>query len=379
MLARRLSLASTILALVAWPLACSSSSSGGDTGAGGDAGSTSDAQAPSDGAASGDASTVDTSPIVAPADTWTWVDFPDSKCASGTPTGIAVSPHDGATTLLLYLEGGGSCHDADTCWGTSPTANNVAGYDASTFAAAKQRNYPALRRDAVGNPFAAMSMAYVPYCTGDLHAGTAEVDLQVGGVTKPTYFWGAKDMALFLARLVPTYSSVTRVIVLGTSAGGFGSFLEFDRIAHAFGTRVDIVDDSGPAIAPKSGGGGAGAGFATWGVDVPSGCTSCTTFRNILDFDRSEQPTSAYAFLSFAEDPTIAPDFGYDPVNDYPGVMSAYSSSFSGDAHAATFLVTNKEQHVVESDVTLPPQYMPWLTKMVNDDGSWADVTYTHP
>ncbi len=36
-------------------------------------------------------------PITATAETWSWVDFPDSKCASGAPTGMAVNSHGGAT------------------------------------------------------------------------------------------------------------------------------------------------------------------------------------------------------------------------------------------------------------------------------------------
>ena len=353
--------------------ACSGSSADSETPI--DAGS----DAATDDGGGADGSDADAAaPISAPDDTWTWVDFPDSKCASGTPTGIAVSPHAGATTLLIYLEGGGSCHDASSCWGASPTANNVAGYDATTFASAKQRNYPVLNRTFSGNPMSAMSMAYVPYCTGDVHAGTREVDLQVGGATKPTYFWGATDMDMFLARLVPTFPTVTRVILLGTSAGGFGSFMTFDHVARAFGVRVDIVDDSGPAI-PAKGGATTSPNFATWGVVPPSGCSSCAGFRDVLDFDRTEQPSSAYAFLSFAEDPTIAPDFGYDPVTEYPTVMSDYSASFSSDSHAHTFIVTNKEQHVVETDPTLAPQYLPWLTRVVNDDPTWANATYAHP
>lgn len=325
----------------------------------------------------GDASA--TAPISAPNDAWTWVDFPDSKCASGSATGIAVNPHASATTLLIYMEGGGSCHDATTCWGAKPTANNVAGYDATTFAATKTINYPLLDRTLAGNPMAQMSMAFIPYCTGDLHAGTKEVDLNVDGSLKPTYFWGATDMDMFLARLVPTFTGVKRVVLLGTSAGGFGTFMNFDHVAHAFGVRVDIVDDSGPAIPPNSDAGAPTTGLGPWGVVPPSGCTSCTSLRNILDFDRTEQPASAYAFMSFAEDPTIAPDFGYDPITDYPTVMTNYTASFASDPHAHTFIVTNEEQHVVETDPTLAAQYAPWVTLMLNDDPSWANQVYAHP
>jgi hypothetical protein len=316
-------------------------------------------------------------PIVAPADQWTWVDFPDSRCASGTPTGIGVNPHAGATDLVIYLEGGGACTDAASCWGPAPAANSLAGYDATTFASAQQLKYPLLDRMFTGNPIAAMNMVYVPYCTGDMHGGSVEVNLTEDGGTIPTYFWGAIDMDQFLARLVPTFAGVTRVWLYGTSAGGFGTMLEFDRVAHAFGVRVDIIDDSGPPITAKGATDNLSL-FDVWGYVAPTGCAGCNSLRDVYAFDRAEQPGSRYAFLSFAEDTVIAPRFDYT-VAEYPAIIDAFSSSIANDPNAATFIVTNEASHVVESDPTLAPQYLPWITQMVTDDAAWKDETYAAP
>jgi hypothetical protein len=337
--------------------------------------------APGDAAMGGDGNVVNDGgsvsdggqPIQAPADQWTWVDFPDSKCASGTPTGIAINPHAGATNVLFYFEGGGSCSTGDNCWGPMPTANNVAGYDSTTFQNAVQRNYPILNRGHAGNPFAALNMVYVPYCTGDLHSGTLEKDLMVNGAVKPTYFWGARDLDLFLARVVPTFAGAKRVWIAGTSAGGYGTFLMFDHVARAFGTRVDILDDSGPALAPKNA--TENVLLAYWGFVPPSGCSPCTSHADVLAFDRKSQPMSRYGFLSFTQDPVISKDLGYT-LAEYPAVIDAYSSSFSSDPNAKTFIVTNEQLHVVESDPTLAAQYFPWMTQMVNDDPAWTDTKY---
>jgi hypothetical protein len=68
------------------------------------------ASVPSDAGADSGSSTA---PITGlPNDVWTWVDFPDSVCANGTPTGIAINPHAGAMNLMIYFEGGGDCVDA---------------------------------------------------------------------------------------------------------------------------------------------------------------------------------------------------------------------------------------------------------------------------
>ncbi|MEO7111619.1 MAG: pectin acetylesterase-family hydrolase [Polyangiaceae bacterium] len=354
--------------------ACSSS----DSASSADDGGASDA-APTEASTSNDGgdSGLDTTPITAPDDTWTWIDFPNSKCASGSPTGMAVNPHSGSTDLVIYMEGGGACSDATGCWGASPTAANLTGYTSATFATAPQKKYPILDRTVAMNPMSAMNMVYVPYCTGDMHDGTAEVDLQVSGVTKPTYFWGGKDIDMFLARLVPTFTGTKHVWSIGTSAGGFGSFLNFDRVARAFGTRVDILDDSGPPIPAKGGTNNANI-IATWGVAIPSGCTGCNSLRSIFDFDRAAQPSSNYGFMSFASDTTISKDFGY-AVAEFPAVLQTFSDSISADPHAFTYIVTNEPSHVVETDLTLEPEYFPWVTQMVQDDAAWKDGSYAHP
>ena len=46
--------------------------------------------------------------IDAPAETWTWVPFPDAYCANGETTGIAVNLTGRSDRVVLYLEGGGN-------------------------------------------------------------------------------------------------------------------------------------------------------------------------------------------------------------------------------------------------------------------------------
>src|SRR5438270_13395269 len=82
------------------------------------AGPPADAGSPlgADGGASPSDAGVPATPITAPAGTWTWVDFPDSSCDDGSPTGIGVNRSDAGTNLVVYLEGGGACWDSNTCF-----------------------------------------------------------------------------------------------------------------------------------------------------------------------------------------------------------------------------------------------------------------------
>src|SRR5690606_4374057 len=96
-------------------------------------------------------------------------------------------------------------------------------------------------------PFAEWSYAYVPYCTGDVHAGDRD-GVDVGGAVRT--FRGYRNMTRYLERLVPTFPNVQRVLLTGVSAGGFGSAFNFAQVKNAFGQAVDVVlvDDSGPPM-----------------------------------------------------------------------------------------------------------------------------------
>ena len=60
-------------------------------------------------------------------------------------------------------------------------------------------------------------------------------------------------------------------------------------------------------------------------------------------------------------------------------VLDTFKTSIASDTNAATYIVTNEQSHVVESDLTLAPQYLPWITQMVTDDPAWTGGGYAHP
>jgi len=177
---------------------------------------------------------------------WTWVDFPGAQCRDGTPTGIGVSPSpSGSNKLMIFLEGGGACFNAETC-----TAN-LAHFDSVDFDAqfvAVESNAGIFSRVDASNAVADWNMVYVPYCTGDIHAGDAP-NAQVPGVLGVQQFVGYTNMTQYLARIVPTFPNVARVLLTGQSAGGFGAALEYVQVARMFGgVPIDLLDDSGPLM-----------------------------------------------------------------------------------------------------------------------------------
>jgi hypothetical protein len=201
---------------------------------------------PTDSAAS-DAAASDTTPIPGlTAGVWTWVPFTQALCRDGSSTGIGVNPGT-SDHLMIFVEGGGACFNSATC-GENPSSFGEAAFDsrvASTFDEVSV-NTGILDRTNAANPVKDWSFVYVPYCTGDFHAGNTVTTVPgVGG--PPQHFVGYVNVGLYLDRLVPTFHSATQVLLAGLSAGGFGAALNYGRVAAAFGaTPVTLLDDSGP-------------------------------------------------------------------------------------------------------------------------------------
>lgn len=176
-------------------------------------------------------------PIMAPDKMWTWVQFDNTKCRNGTPAGIGVNMNAASKNLMIYLEGGGACFDAQTC-GANPDAVGSRNPAATGV----------FNRAQAANPVKDWNYVYVPYCTGDVHMG-AKDDGSVEGVTGTQHFVGRLNMTAFLHRIVPTFASAEKVLLTGVSAGGFGASANAAFVQYAFGsTPITVIDDSGPTL-----------------------------------------------------------------------------------------------------------------------------------
>ncbi len=172
--------------------------------------------------------------------TWTWVPVSGSQCRDGSATGIGLNLNSSSKNLMIFLEGGGACFNALTC-GMNPSS-----FASSSLATAATGGL--LDRTDMANPVKDWNFVYVPFCTGDIFGGN-HPNQTVTGVTGKQQFVGYVNMTRFLARLVPTFSDVTKVLLTGVSAGGFGAAVNYPQTARAFApTPVYSLDDSGPPM-----------------------------------------------------------------------------------------------------------------------------------
>ena len=175
---------------------------------------------------------------------WTWYPLEGNTCMDGSPTGIGLNLDFASDKLVVFLEGGGACFNSESCITVAhqdgfgeAEMTDLAGYlDASGI----------LDRDDPDNPLAGWSYVFIPYCTGDVHAG-AQPD-GVGGRDYVGYGNVTRAVTLVAERMG---GSLSQVLLTGQSAGGFGAAYNYDQVATIFGdidVPVDLLDDSGPPM-----------------------------------------------------------------------------------------------------------------------------------
>lgn len=248
--------------------------------------------------------------LVAPDRAWSFITLPESRCANDEPTGIGLNPSASSDELMVYFEGGGACWNAATC-GIGTAANLRKGYDAADFAKDKIRGWSIFARDEAKNPFREMTQVIVPYCTGDVHAGTKAVTYRAGLLSQEIKHHGALNVEAMLTRLVATYPNTRRIVLVGTSAGGFGAQLNYPKFVAAFPqAQIDLIADGAQLVNPR--GGLVNTWVNTWGIELPTDCPSCAqNFPDYVDYLLQKHPSARFGLIGSMRDTTLTPFFNF--------------------------------------------------------------------
>ncbi len=328
-----------------------------------------------------------TGPIAAAAGQWTWIPFPDAVCADGSTTGIGVNLGAADARPLVYLEGGGACWTEATCYTEMLAANFTTGYSAATFQTddantaglAKPGGF--FDRTAADNPFKNYSYVFVPYCTGDAHAGNNVV--QYGAHTARHV--GSLNFAAYLKRLVPTFATADRVILAGSSAGGYGALFNWWQSQQAFGSiRVDMIDDSGTLMSPdvvsEEVGGFQAMQATQWNLaaTLPPGCTGCAEdLSAIFGFYAQAFPGSRGALLSYTQDSVIPIFDGITTAEFTTGLDEMLAAQVTPNPSLRYFLddAAGHELWPAPLLASTGVTVQQFLTDMVTDNPAWASVS----
>ncbi len=299
-----------------------------------------------------DAAPVDKTPIAnLPAKTWQFVPVQGAMCRDGSATGFGVSANPASKNLMIYLEGGGACFNALTC-GLNAKSFSESDFNACVTgsSAASCATSPSIAGGGAGifdrtdakNPMADWNFVYVPFCTGDVHAGD-KTNATVSGVTGPQQFVGYVNMTRYLARIVPTFPGLTKVLLTGVSAGGFGAAANYPQTARAFGSvPVYDLDDSGPPMEDPYAAKCLQSEWATlWGFDktVFADCGSDCPDKTNYTIDATIHTAKMYPKIPFGliedtDDMVITEFYGFGADN----CTAALPSTLSGATFTAGLL-----------------------------------------
>lgn len=318
--------------------------------------------------------------ISATPETWTWVDIPGSHCGDNSATGIGVNLTTLSNRVLIFLSGGGACWDELTCYTLHTAAHFTGGYGASNFNSdigTLTQPGSFLDRTDVNNPFRDYSYVAVPYCTGDIFAGNHIATLG----THTAYFLGYQNMAAYLARLVDTFPGAGRRVVLaGSSAGGFGAAYNWWQVQNAFpNVRVDMIDDSGTYMPEDVNPNFESAQRAAWNMAAtfPPGCSGCSTAYDALwGFYASTFPNNRGALLSYDPDSVLPTFFGITPSKFSQGLAEEETNNFDPYTNRHYFVATGPN-HVLWLSPTLTTKSVTlrqFITLMVTDDAGWTSL-----
>ena len=319
-------------------------------------------------------------PIAAKPGEWTWVDFPNSRCADGTPTGLGINLSPGANRALIYFEGGGGCWNYATCFGIIQTSLHLSGYDEGTFfglLAGVYKNSLLLSRDTEQNPLRDAHLVFLPYCTGDGFLGTQvkEMDGPLWA-TGEVHFWGRRNVEEYIQRLAPTFQNVDHLVIAGGSAGGFGAGFNWALFQEHFpGTRVDLLDDSGPPMNPNAS--RWEEWKEAWAPEFPDDCPECAdSVEGLLNYFReSLLKNGKMGLMSYAQDAVISVFFGVLP-SVFEEKLEELCTLLDEEADAHYFIVNGLLHTMtifgtesVDAEDGTPLWW--WITQMVDDDPNW--------
>ena len=167
--------------------------------------------------------------------------IPGATCGDGSPYSIYIRNGD-PSKVLLHFEGGGACWSGLTCHGKVPFA--------SLHSSPSIFKNVYLGKHIGDNPFENHTYVYMPYCTGDIHAGShkAVYDKKKG----PVLHYGRSNFTKALEWFEFNHNNLIahadKIVMYGESAGAIGVIANLDQVTQLTSAHADktaLIDSAG--------------------------------------------------------------------------------------------------------------------------------------
>jgi hypothetical protein len=178
-----------------------------------------------------------------------WIEYPtggDTLCARGEAYSFFVYPGASDKVIVDFI-GGGACWDAETC-----------DVDTATFTDSVEALREQAREGLQGvydkrnpaNPYRGWTHVVVPYCTGDVHWGQADVTYtRANGTSFTIHHRGSVNTQAVIDWVKANYPHPANMLVTGCSAGSYGSVYYTPHLREAFpSANLRQLGDAGAGI-----------------------------------------------------------------------------------------------------------------------------------
>jgi hypothetical protein len=208
-----------------------------------------------------------------------------------------VSVHHGTSDqVMIFLQGGGACWDYLSCYviRTAYTTSNGA-IESGIIDLSDERN-----------PFRDWNIVYASYCDGSVFTGDATVDYQ----GNRTFHHGLRNLSVAVDTLKREFPDPSRIVVAGSSAGGYGTFAGYGVMRVAFpDTKIEVFNDSGPGLQNHDATEDVQNRVKNWNFTgrIPESCTECDNqYSFLLDWAFERDPSLRVAMYSYQRDGVIS-------------------------------------------------------------------------
>lgn len=308
--------------------------------------------------------------------------------------------------VMVFFEGGGACWDNLTC--TFPIADGLPpGLPQFFVPAIHPATNPALMQgvfDAsnAANPVKDWSAVYIPYCTGDLHAGSATQSyFNVGNPVLPLppsfniEHRGFDNFMVVLDWMRKHIEEPKSLLVTGISAGGYGASLNFPWLARAYPeARLRVLADASQGVTTQAFDQGT-PGRGSWNIQFAPGAfgpnPSALSGPEILRAAVTRFPRARVSQFTTAFDQVQIGFYGVmkafyppggacpNPAIDWYQQMSSKIVSYASTLPNYRYYVAAGGYHTIMSspgfytETSAGPSFSSWLASMLAKNGGDDD------
>lgn len=305
--------------------------------------------------------------------------------------------------LVVYFEGGGACWDNLTC--TFPIAGLPPQVPQFFVPQVPPGTDPAttggiFRSDNPANPVGDWDMVYIPYCTGDLHAGSAtKTYTSIGnaalgvpaGLPLTIQHRGFDNFMVVMDWVKKNYDKPKNVLVTGVSAGGYGATINAPWVAKAYPkAKMFVLADASQGVTTTAfdtgipGRGNWNAQFAPW---VFGANASSLPGREVMRRAAQGQPKARLAQFTTALDEVQIGFYGVmkqfygpggscpNPAVDWYQQMKTQIVADGSDLRNFRFYVAAGQYHTLlrgdnfYNETSAGPAFASWLGGMLDRRG----------